>query len=361
MFDQFTYIVLSAALSSFAMSCPTIAQSSGTPAENALRLQAFWIDRTTIAIPETQMREDGIYKILSDPDGHLAYSPTGLAAHFNISLHTGAPPVFTAERRRFPQLARGYAALHFSSGMTESIEHLLLKGQLAISVQKPDGTLTYATGIQDAGVLDDLYAYDGELGVVLQDGSAGATDWQRFGGGAVQIRVWAPTAQAISLQLFKGPDDTTPAQTVPLHEIGGVWAATLDRGDLGKYYLFAERVYAPTKRAVVDHTVTDPYSADISINGGKSRLVDLDVPAMKPAGWDADGAPVLESPNDLSIYELHLRDFSVGDSTVPIEHRGMYLSFTDADSDGMRHLASLAGGRYASCTSSADVPLQRCE
>ncbi len=46
--------------------------------------------------------------------------------------------------------------------------------------------------------------------------------------------------------------------------------------------------------------------------------------------------------NDLSIYELHVRDFSVGDATVPAEHRGTYLAFTDTRSDGMRHLQTLA-------------------
>ncbi len=43
----------------------------------------------------------------------------------------------------------------------------LLEGQLAVSILRPDGTLAYATGVQDAGVLDDLYAYSGKLGVIV--------------------------------------------------------------------------------------------------------------------------------------------------------------------------------------------------
>lgn len=317
------------------------AQSPGTPAENALRLQAFWIDRTTIAIPDAQMREDGIYKIFSDTDGHLAYSPNGLAGHFGIALHPGSP-LTPQQLNRFSQLAKGYGALHFSSGMTEGLEHLLLKGQLAVSVQKPDGTLTYATGIQDAGVLDDLYGYNGALGVVLQDDPAGGADWKRLGGGEVQVRVWAPTAQSMALQLFDGANDPTPKSVVPMHEVGGVWTTALQRDALGKYYLLSERVYAPTKRAVVEHTVTDPYSSDISLNGLKSRLVDLRAHASMPERWEADRSPSLDSPNDLSIYELHVRDFSIADNTVPAEHRGMYLAFTDKDTDGMKHLTALA-------------------
>jgi len=44
---------------------------------------------------------------------------------------------------------------------------------------------------------------------------------------------------------------------------------------------------------------------------------------------------------DMAIYELHLRDFSVGDASVPEAHRGTYLAFTHPGSDGMRHLRAL--------------------
>ena len=38
-----------------------------------------------------------------------------------------------------------------------------------------------------------------------------------------------------------------------------------------------------------------------------------------------------------------MRDFSIGDETVPADHRGGYLAFTDTNSDGMQHLRTLAG------------------
>ena len=52
---------------------------------------------------------------------------------------------------------------------------------------------------------------------------------------------------------------------------------------------------------------------------------------------------------DASIYELHIRDFSIGDTTVPPEHRGTYLAFTH-DSAGMRHLRALAEAGLTRCT-----------
>ena len=67
--------------------------------------------------------------------------------------------------------------------------------------------------------------------------------------------------------------------------------------------------------------------------------VDLDAAATKPPGWDPNGAPDrIGAMTDLVIYELHVRDFSRDDATVPAEHRGKYLAFTDTQSNGMRHL-----------------------
>jgi pullulanase len=42
------------------------------------------------------------------------------------------------------------------------------------------------------------------------------------------------------------------------------------------------------------------------------------------------------------VYELHVRDFSINDASVPERLRGKYGAFTRTDSNGMRHLAALA-------------------
>ena len=52
--------------------------------------------------------------------------------------------------------------------------------------------------------------------------------------------------------------------------------------------------------------------------------------------------PPIAQPEDRNIYELHIRDFSIGDDTVPAAHRGTYLAFTHPHSAGMTHLRSLA-------------------
>ena len=318
---------------------PTVYLTEPTAAQllnaNFLKSQAFWIDRTTILIQSVYLQSGGMYLLSSDLGANLTLTAKGVLGGTTVALTSGGT-LTAAQLLRFPQLATGYAVLHLPANLKPALLHTLVQGQMAVSIRRStDGRLTYATGVQSAGVLDDLYAYAGKLGVILGS-DAGAA-------GGVKVKVWAPTAQTVGLQLFENEEDAAPAKTVAMTEAKGVWTAALDESWVGKYYLFAVKVYAPSTRAVVENVVTDPYSIDLAVNAVKSRVTDVDAAENKPAGWDADRAPALARVNDLNLYELHVRDFSVGDLTVPVEHRGTYLAFTDAEADGMRHLATLAG------------------
>lgn len=87
-------------------------------------------------------------------------------------------------------------------------------------------------------------------------------------------------------------------------------------------------------------SVTDPYSVSLAANSTHSQIVDLSDAALQPAGWSAVRKP--PAPARPQIQELHVRDFSVADTTVPQDQRGTYLAFTQAQSAGMTHLRELA-------------------
>lgn len=160
--------------------------------------------------------------------------------------------------------------------------------------------------------------------------------------GPISLKLWAPTAQSVSVQIYEHASDTTPLMTLPMTEKNGVWTAKGDeRGD-GLYYLYAVRVYVPSVGSVVANITTDPYSIDLAINSIKSRITNLDADATKSAGWDNSTSPALASLSDLSLYELHIRDFSIGDPTVPANLRGTYDAFALPTSAGMTHLSQLA-------------------
>src|SRR5690349_20531027 len=78
------------------------------------------------------------------------------------------------------------------------------------------------------------------------------------------------------------------------------------------------------------------------MNSKRSQIVDLNEVDLKPQGWDQLVKPALAAPEDIVIYELHIRDFSISDKTVPEELRGTYKAFTVKDSNGMKHLIALA-------------------
>jgi pullulanase len=184
------------------------------------------------------------------------------------------------------------------------------------------------TGVQIAGVLDDLYTYEGALGVT----------WNRT---IPTLRVWAPTAQNVKLRLFDGPTGGQP-RIVEMRRDGGTWSAVGDASWKSKYYQYEVQVYAPSTQKIETNVVTDPYSLDLALNSTRSRIVDLNDAAFKPQGWDTLKKPDLRSVNDLSLYELHVRDFSVNDTSVPAARRGTYLAFTERASKGMLHLRGLA-------------------
>lgn len=294
--------------------------------------QAYWLDRHRLAIQPQYFQSAWTYFLNASPNGGLQLGDTGVTGGTSIQLVSGGS-LTTDELARYPQLAN-YAVLQLPAQTQLSTVQAILKGQLAISAVDANSALRYATGVQIAGVLDDLYYFPGRLGVVYEP--------EEFGAAPVQLRVWAPTANSVSLLLFDHAGDTSPAATIPMQPIGGVWVANGKGSWEGKYYLYQVSVYVPADHALDTNLTTDPYSIDISMNGTKSRITNLDSDSTKPAGWDDANSPPLHSLSDMSIYELHIRDFSIGDSSVPAQDRGMYDAFRDQNSNGMQHLRSLA-------------------
>ena len=291
--------------------------------------QAYWLDRTRLAIQPQYIQSGATYALTTSLTGGLNLTTTGITGGTQIPLTAGGT-LSQDELMRYPQLA-SYAVLQVPSNVDLNTVKQALKGEIALSVVGQNGMLQYATGIQTAGVLDDLYYYPGKLGVVLHENSY-----------PVRIKLWAPTAQSVSLLLFDHEGDTVPSATIPMMENNGVWVANGASDWIGKYYLYSLNVWVPIDAAVDTNVTTDPYSIDIAVNGTKSRITDLDAPASKPRGWDESTSPPLRSFSDMSLYELHIRDFSVNDMTVPPAHRGMYEAFADQNSDGMKHLRALA-------------------
>ena len=200
----------------------------------------------------------------------------------------------------------------------------LLTGELIVAAYDAGGRLVDATGVQIPGVLDDLYAR-----------AARADLGPTWHGRHPHLALWAPTAKRVELILG--------ARRIAMRRgHDGVWRVKGSASWRDAPYAYAVTVYVPSLDEIVTNDVTDPYSLGLTLNSRRSLLVDLDDPRLAPHGWDRLSKPKLAQPEDSTIYELHVRDFSITDETVPARHRGTYLAFTDDRSDGMRHLRRLA-------------------
>jgi pullulanase-type alpha-1,6-glucosidase len=232
-------------------------------------------------------------------------------------------------KAKFPHLA-DYQAFNIG-GADSALVPRILRSQVAVVAMSGEGALLDATAVQLPGVLDDLYAYEGQLGVVFHEN-------------VPTLKLWAPTAQAVSLHLFDDADlatDSSP-RAMTQDPDSGVWSVTGDSSWNRKFYLYQVQVYAPSTGRVERNLVTDPYSISLAPNSSRSQIVNLDDQDLKPSGWDTLEKPPLRAPEDIVIYELHVRDFSIADETVSAPNRGTYKAFSETDAQGMRHLSGLA-------------------
>jgi pullulanase-type alpha-1,6-glucosidase len=290
---------------------------------------AHWLTRSTIAWELGEPAAGTTYRLYHAPDGGLSLADGVLSGGDWLELTPGAVGGGDLARE-YPHLA-SFELLTLSRQDARDAADLV-RGQLAVAAVDADGMVTAATGVQTAGVLDDLYtrAVDRDLGLT----------WK---GSRPRLDLWAPTARSVTLHVYPTGADSEPLASVPMRSgRDGVWTLVGDKDWRGAYYLYEVEVFVRETGAVERNLVTDPYSVGLSTNSERSLFVDLDDPALEPAGWDDLVKPEVAKPEELSIYELHVRDFSISDATVPAEHRGTYRAFADAGSDGMRHLADLA-------------------
>ncbi len=214
----------------------------------------------------------------------------------------------------------------------------LLKGQLVL-VASVGGQPTAGTEVQTAPVIDAVYAPNATtkaLGLSF-DGSDVPT-----------FRLWAPTATVVQLNIYPTATATvaTAQPMMVLDTASGVWSYTAPDASWtnSAYYTYNVTVFTRTAgNTVVTSTgLTDPYAPSLNANGKYGMVLNLADAIAQPAGWPGALPATAAAPTDSVVYELHLRDFSAADGTVPAQHQGKFLAFTDSGSSGMTHLAALS-------------------
>jgi pullulanase len=305
----------------------TVPPGSGT----TLRVtgaSAHWVDMSTLLWTPA----DGVTRVelLYSPNASINAGLQGITGTFEtIALTSGSNP-----EPEFNTGLHGLEAWSLPTNATQKARDLA-RGQLIAIGRNAANEAVQGTLVQIPGALDDLYAdaaYDATLGVSYTSGTP-------------SLAVWAPTAlkaPGVNVNVYDAAGALLESRPMTLDESSGIWTVAGDASWDRKFYTISLNVYSYATNSIVTNEVTDPYSVSLATDSVRSQFVNLDDADLKPAGWDSLAAPALAAPEDTVLYELHVRDFSIADSSVPAEHRGKFTAFDLPGTTGRQHLESLA-------------------
>lgn len=176
------------------------------------------------------------------------------------------------------------------------------------------------TNYFDTEEFERKYSYSGnDLGATFDDESNVTKTF---------FKVWAPTSSKIVLNLYNTGDYMTETSPYASYEMTpgerGIFSYTAD-GDLdGKYY-----TYTVTNSKGVNE-VTDPYAKSAGVNGRRGMVVNFTRLNARIEGWNSDVRPFTGSYTDASIYEIHVRDMTISETSgVSPENRGKFAGLAE--------------------------------
>ena len=166
--------------------------------------------------------------------------------------------------------------------------------------------------LYSSNTFEEKYTYTGsDLGAVWTEGKT-------------TFRVWAPTAEEVTVNLYRSGTPDAEDLIGQLHmqqDVKGTWVAERVGNLKGIYYTYLVMVDGHMCEAC------DPYARTTGVNGQRAMILDL--ASTNPAGWETDKNPQAGKPiTDAVIYELHVRDLSSHRSSR-IRNKGKFLGLTE--------------------------------
>ncbi len=203
-----------------------------------------------------------------------------------------------------------------------NITYQIVSKDLSSTMDLTKTTFVVSTGLYNTPRFNELYCYEGDdLGV-------------KYSPNDTTIKLWAPTASNVTLRLYDngtsadyGGDNNYFSYHMT-YQPGGVWAFQTYSNLEGRYYTFVVDNSAGTNEVV------DPYAKGVGLNGVRGLIYDTSKtnPAgwsQVPAKWDGLKGYDIKSPQDLSIYEVHVQDFTGDKSWNGTEENGTYNAFVE--------------------------------
>ena len=107
--------------------------------------------------------------------------------------------------------------------------------------------------------------------------------------------------------------------------INGTWIVEINGDFNGQFYNYLININGKISEVV------DPYAKAVGVNGNRGMVIDLNT--TNPEGWEKDTKPELKSATDSIIYEAHVRDLSIDETSgISNEYKGKFKALTIWDS-----------------------------
>lgn len=131
----------------------------------------------------------------------------------------------------------------------------------------------------------------------------------------------------VKIHIYEDGQGGKAIKTIKMKATGENRWETIVKGDLkGKFYTFD----------IGKGETPGVFAKAVGVNGMRGAIVDM--AETNPQGWENDQRPVIQSPADLVIYEMHWRDFSI-DASSGLKNKGKFLALTEPKA--IEHLKSL--------------------
>ena len=205
--------------------------------------------------------------------------------------------------------------------------------------------------------LDNLYD-SAKFHKYYEEANANKTLGMTYSADATTFRVWSPVSANMKVLIYDkdtsseycGSTDPDVKKAYDKYDsyqmqytTGGIWELTIQGLPEGKYYNFQ------VDNSLGTNVIMDPYATSAGANGLRGLVYDKNGTKVTPTGWSSlptrwDGTSYdITSPQDLTIYEVHIQDFT-GDASWngPVNERGTYNGFVHKGT----HLDETDGSQY---------------
>ncbi|MBM1107591.1 type I pullulanase [Aurantibacter crassamenti] len=160
--------------------------------------------------------------------------------------------------------------------------------------------------------------------------------WLEYSEKTSKFTIWSPTADEVRLHLYENGNGGASFETHPLIiEKDGIWSVSISKDLNGIYYTYQVKI----KGNWLNET-PGIYAKAVGVNGERAMV--LNFKNTNPVGWATDRGPEINYANESIIYELHIRDMTISESSGST-NPGKYLGLIEENTKSLEGIKTGIG------------------